>query len=233
MAFTKLFLDAPGSRGFKSQETSPAIRKRKSRTTTHSSDIFFVGESVNTSSEPPRIRTSPTGSRPISAPQLSLKMDAGPPMRFKCTLCLVSLPSQAQLNKHLRGKDHLKKEVRGVIEKQDLEDCKKIIDLLEQKIQENEKELVVCRHLHAMDKQQLMDSVAHCQRNHMSRAAPCACDESFEGKKEPPAPQPVNEAAARATISTASNHPAYLGARPKGQDIVPNYTKYGAHSAGP
>ena len=131
-------------------------------------------------------------------------------MRFKCTLCLVSLPSQAQLNKHLKGKDHLKKEVRGVIEKQDLEDCKKIIDLLEQKIQENEKELVICRHLHAMDKQQLVDTVARCQRNHMSRAAPL--NEPFEGKKETPASQPMDEAAARATISSASNHPAYLGA---------------------
>ena len=159
----------------------------------------------------------------------------------------------------------MKKEARGTIERQDLEDCKKIIDLLEQRIQENEKELQVCRHLHAMDKQQLVDSVAHCQRNHMTRTVPtplppfnetfkgkketsCPCSEGedFKGKKEVPTSWPTemafdgktetpawpNEAAALAAMSTDSNHPAYLGARPKDLAIAPNYTKYGAKPTG-
>ena len=82
-----------------------------------------------------------------------------------------------------------------------------------------------------MDKQQLVDVVACCQRNHMSRAAPL--NEVFEGKKETPASRPTDEAAAQAAISSATNHPAYLGTRPKTLAIVPNYTKYGARPTGP
>jgi len=177
-----------------------------------------------------------------------------------------SVPSQAQLNKHLHGKEHMKKETRATIEHQDLEDCKKIIDLLEQRLQENERELQVCRNLHAMDKQQLVESVAHCQRNHMTRTVPtplppfnetfkgkketsCPCSEGedFKGKKEVPTSWPTemafdgktetpawpNEAEASAVIiSTDSNHPAFLGARPKDLPIAYNYTKYGAKPTG-
>ena len=175
--------------------------------------------------------------RLLPDPQLNLDMDAGPPMKFKCSLCLVSLPSQAQMNKHLKGKEHMKREWRGQIDRQDLEDCQKIIELLEKKVQENEKELLICKQLHDMDKQQLIDVVTCCQKSHMSRASRgVPLTEVFEGKKETPAAQPTDEAAAQAAISSVTNHPAYpggSGARPKTLAIIPNYTKYGARPTGP
>ena len=168
-------------------------------------------------------------------PQLNPDMDDKTPRRFKCSLCLVNLPSQAQLNKHLKGKEHMKREHRGQIDRQDLEDCHKIIELLEKKVQENEKELTICKQLHSMDKQQLIDVVTCCQKSHMSRASRgVPLPEVFEGKKEAPA-QPTDKAAAQA-ISSMTNHPAYpggSGARPKTLAVTPNYPKYGARPTGP
>ena len=165
-------------------------------------------------------------------PQLNPDMDAKPPRRFKCSLCLVSFPSQSQMNKHLKGKEHMKREYRGQIDRQDLEDCQRIIELLEKKVQENEKELTICKQLHNMDKQQLIDVITCCKKSHMSRASRgVPMPEVFEGKRHDAPAQPTDSAAAQA-VSSVTNHPAYpggTGTRPKTLAVSP---KHGARFTG-
>ncbi len=145
---------------------------------------------------------------------------------------MISVPTQSQLDKHMKGKEHTKREVRGHIDRQDLEDAQRIIELLERKVQENDKELAICKQLHDMDKKQLNDVITCCKKSHMSRASRgVPLPEVFKGKRHDAPAQPTDSAAARA-ISSMANHPAYpggSGARPKTLAVSP---KHGARFTG-
>ena len=79
---------------------------------------------------------------------------------------MISVPSQGTLDRHMKGKEHIKREYRGHIERQELEEAKEIIELLERKVKENDEELALCKQVHNMSKKELHDVVTCCQQSH-------------------------------------------------------------------
>ena len=79
---------------------------------------------------------------------------------------MISVPSQDTLDRHIQGKDHIKKERRLQTERQELQEAKEMIEVLEGKVKENDEKLALCRQVHSMSKKELHNEVVCCQQNH-------------------------------------------------------------------
>jgi len=118
--------------------------------------------------------------------------------RFRCDLCLIDVPCRDTLDNHMRGKDHIKRvkqleeqrREKGEVvdedggsgyrtgpremakleqtEREELEQLRKTVKTLRDKVQEQNKKLAKCRQEHGTaDMVELRKKVEWCKENHM------------------------------------------------------------------
>ena len=115
--------------------------------------------------------------------------------KYRCDLCLVDVPCQATLDIHTRGKNHIKrekqlqeqrKEIVDVIEiegfgfktgtsemaklnqteREELEESRKMIKILQKQVKDNNEKLALCRKEHGMSKVELEKKIEWCHKTH-------------------------------------------------------------------
>lgn len=195
----------PDVRQFRSRSPKPIVEEWRPRERRRSrSDQRRSSPTIYSNSSWQRTRFLPNSRRSSSK-----NMDEFYPLgNYRCSLCLIDVPSKETLDKHIRGKDHIKREkqiqeqrkdkvnindVGGYgfktgpneiiklshTEREELEQHRKTIKSLQAEVQENNLLLAQCKKEHGVVDMQR--KIHWCQDNHMCSKAVIFCKYSDLG----------------------------------------------------